>query len=264
MTLKTTVIGLLISFAICLPIHGLAADTASPDELLFWESIKDSSNHADFEAYLTQYPNGSFVALAKNRLAPNSAESESTIAAQSATTEDLPSILIDSNLGNGEKIELTVLSEDYVKRVIEVANDKFNPAFEYFTSKAQYFNYLLSRKNKKSGKYFIEGSIYLNSAAKSIGLKYFSMPVIAIKKNGVNTPYVVDFYHDPDKALYTVEEWKNEVINSNKSSDISDYFTNQYHFSPKTKSQYLIAMTPEARASFEEIAKDGGILITKY
>lgn len=49
-----------------------------PDqETAFWQSIKDSKDAADFQAYLKHYPNGSFADLAKNRLAalqpPNSA-----------------------------------------------------------------------------------------------------------------------------------------------------------------------------------------------
>lgn len=37
-------------------------------ERTFWNSIERSSNSADFEAYLQQYPNGSYKALAENRL----------------------------------------------------------------------------------------------------------------------------------------------------------------------------------------------------
>ena len=37
-------------------------------EGLFWQSIVDSTNPADFEAYLEQFPNGVFRALAENRL----------------------------------------------------------------------------------------------------------------------------------------------------------------------------------------------------
>ncbi len=37
-------------------------------ELVFWESIKDSLRPADYEAYLEQYPEGNFVALARARL----------------------------------------------------------------------------------------------------------------------------------------------------------------------------------------------------
>ena len=37
-------------------------------ELLFWASVKDSKDPADFEAYLKTYPNGTYVTLAHNRL----------------------------------------------------------------------------------------------------------------------------------------------------------------------------------------------------
>jgi hypothetical protein len=49
----------------------LQAQTApAPDaaELLFWESIRNSSLRADFEEYLRQYPEGKFAGLARNRL----------------------------------------------------------------------------------------------------------------------------------------------------------------------------------------------------
>ena len=44
------------------------APAASETELVFWNSIKDSNNPADFEAYLAQFPDGVFAALARNRL----------------------------------------------------------------------------------------------------------------------------------------------------------------------------------------------------
>ena len=37
-------------------------------ELLFWESVKDSRNAWEIRAYLDRYPNGAFAALARNRL----------------------------------------------------------------------------------------------------------------------------------------------------------------------------------------------------
>jgi len=37
-------------------------------ELAFWDSIKNSTNRADFEEYLQQYPNGRFAGLARNRV----------------------------------------------------------------------------------------------------------------------------------------------------------------------------------------------------
>ena len=43
-------------------------DSATMLEITFWNSIKDSSNTADFEAYLRQFPNGTFSSLARNRV----------------------------------------------------------------------------------------------------------------------------------------------------------------------------------------------------
>jgi len=42
----------------------------SPDtETVFWQSIAQSTNAADFEEYLRNYPNGQFAGLARNRIA---------------------------------------------------------------------------------------------------------------------------------------------------------------------------------------------------
>ena len=46
------------------------AAPATPDrEALFWDTIKQSDDPADFRAYLEQFPEGTFAALARNRLA---------------------------------------------------------------------------------------------------------------------------------------------------------------------------------------------------
>lgn len=56
----------------------LAVEQPSPEptqaeqqsvEIVFWESIKESVRPADYEAYLEQYPEGAFAALAHTRLA---------------------------------------------------------------------------------------------------------------------------------------------------------------------------------------------------
>ncbi len=47
-----------------------APTAAAPDrEGVFWDSMRASSNPADFEAYLQTYPNGAFAALARSRIA---------------------------------------------------------------------------------------------------------------------------------------------------------------------------------------------------
>ncbi|MDW3205161.1 MAG: caspase family protein [Alphaproteobacteria bacterium] len=45
------------------------AGNSQQAELLFWESIKDSSNRADYQAYLDRFPNGVFTTIARDRAA---------------------------------------------------------------------------------------------------------------------------------------------------------------------------------------------------
>jgi len=51
-------------FLAAAPLHA-----QSPGEIAFWESVRDSKNPAELRAYLQQYPNGTFKALAESRLA---------------------------------------------------------------------------------------------------------------------------------------------------------------------------------------------------
>src|SRR5205085_11465222 len=62
------------------------AANASSDEIAFWNSIKDSRDPEDFRAYLEQYPNGKFVALAKNRLKTLEAAKKSSETSPSKTS----------------------------------------------------------------------------------------------------------------------------------------------------------------------------------
>jgi adenylate cyclase len=59
---------------------------ANETEIAFWDSIKDSKNKAEYEAYLQQYPNGGFVKLARSRLAELAAP-ESPSEQHATTTE---------------------------------------------------------------------------------------------------------------------------------------------------------------------------------
>lgn len=49
------------------PLTGIATDPKAM-EIIFWESIKDSQDTKDFEAYLEKYPDGQFAPLARNAL----------------------------------------------------------------------------------------------------------------------------------------------------------------------------------------------------
>ncbi|MBI5898634.1 MAG: caspase family protein [Rhodocyclales bacterium] len=50
------------------PTGSTRAGNDAEAELLFWQSVKDSQDAADFEAYLKQFPGGRFADIARNRL----------------------------------------------------------------------------------------------------------------------------------------------------------------------------------------------------
>lgn len=51
-------------------VAGLASNgVGSEFELTFWQSVKDSEDKGQLEAYLSQYPNGTFAALARAKIA---------------------------------------------------------------------------------------------------------------------------------------------------------------------------------------------------
>ena len=45
-----------------------SADVRGQQETVFWQSISGSANPADYQAYLAQFPNGTFAQLARNRM----------------------------------------------------------------------------------------------------------------------------------------------------------------------------------------------------
>lgn len=60
---------LLLVVSVSVPAGAQAPADALRVEMVFWESIRGSTDPADFRAYLEQYPHGRFAALARNRLA---------------------------------------------------------------------------------------------------------------------------------------------------------------------------------------------------
>ena len=65
---KVTIEGRLASLGGTVPADRIGAP-ALDKESLFWQTVRDSGNPADFHAYLKKYPGGEFAILAKNHLA---------------------------------------------------------------------------------------------------------------------------------------------------------------------------------------------------
>ena len=83
---------------------------AAERELLFWESVKDSTNPADIQAYLDRYPNGVYAALARNRL-----QALEGAAAPAAPEETAKSVEAALRLGIPERrlIQLGLAAEGF-------------------------------------------------------------------------------------------------------------------------------------------------------
>ncbi len=63
-------IGCIGGVAFANPVGAAAANgTGTPFELSFWQSVADSNDRAQYEAYLAQYPDGTFRGLAKAKIA---------------------------------------------------------------------------------------------------------------------------------------------------------------------------------------------------
>ncbi|HLG45135.1 MAG TPA: adenylate/guanylate cyclase domain-containing protein [Reyranella sp.] len=101
-------------------------------ELVFWDSIKDSVRAADYDAYLAQYPEGDFAALARARLAELL---ESTAAARDPAEREIELAFWDSvrALDNVESMqayldkypsgEFVALAEIRLKELSEAAGE---------------------------------------------------------------------------------------------------------------------------------------------
>ena len=70
-------------------------------EMLFWETIKDSTNAEDYEAYLETFPEGIFAPLARRRAMRKSAVAE--VVELTQTPDDRPSGLDFDQLSESAK-----------------------------------------------------------------------------------------------------------------------------------------------------------------
>jgi len=66
--LRSLILLLLVAMWVGPSIAQAPAQGATPAEISFWESVKDSKDPAELQAYLDKYPSGAFSALAKIRL----------------------------------------------------------------------------------------------------------------------------------------------------------------------------------------------------
>ena len=99
----------MILLRFCLAAVLLVASPAysqSAGEIAFWESVRDSRNPAELQAYLDQYPNGTFATLARTRLAALSAKPAPRPAPQPQRVEQPPASVPSQSYAAGVRMPL--------------------------------------------------------------------------------------------------------------------------------------------------------------
>jgi uncharacterized caspase-like protein len=76
-------------------------------EIVFWESIKDSSDLAEFDAYLAQYPQGTFAGLARAKIEKLRVAAQQA-AKSSQTPQPATAIGAASGASSGQAVKLVV------------------------------------------------------------------------------------------------------------------------------------------------------------
>ncbi len=101
------------------------ATATTQAEIVLWKSIENSSRRSDFEAYLSQYPNGAFAVLANNHVAEIKAKDDA------ATHPDI------SNLLRAGKVDEAVaaLNRELVPLDEAIAKDPSSPEPYYQKAK---------------------------------------------------------------------------------------------------------------------------------
>ncbi len=151
-------------------------------ELAYWDSIKNSSNAADFKAYLEQFPKGRFAGLARNRLGTPETQvvaARATTLGTSSALRDLPKIgdrWTYNVFDRGSKTDTLTVSIDAVSpegQVTErLARAKF-PAFSATRTFEPEFNPHIYQEIDTPGQMFLpEFSPYVAPDASLIGKRW--------------------------------------------------------------------------------------------
>lgn len=99
--------------AVTLTTPAIAGPNAAAIELEFWTSIKGSNDKTDFEAYLKQYPSGSFSSIARNRI-------KALAAPAVVATTSSPPAASSSSFAVGDDVDVEWKGSWYPANVMEV------------------------------------------------------------------------------------------------------------------------------------------------
>ena len=95
------IVALFAACALALPLQ--AQTPANAEEIAFWETVRDSRNPAELQAYIDQYPNGRFVVLARARLAALGQQKPAPAPSRAAPAPATPVKAAPSSMGSNTR-----------------------------------------------------------------------------------------------------------------------------------------------------------------
>jgi len=139
---------------------------------------------------------------------------------------------------NHQTIEMSVLSEEelinYFNEMAATKDIPFDYSADGCYARAHKMSRMLERRGVITGKAFVEGNLNVESPLMGrISWWYHVAPVVLVKKDGKEVPYVIDpsLFNKP----IPFDEWRDFMTDGKKSNVQDEYFTNRFSFTPSDK-----------------------------
>ncbi len=104
-----------------------SATTDADFEMTFWNSIKDRNDPEEFEAYLSQFPNGKFAPLVELKIKKLRGSAEQTPPPATTGVATLEIQSMPSNVGPASPVPMKIEDMDHTFTVLQSANVRAGP-----------------------------------------------------------------------------------------------------------------------------------------
>ena len=164
---------------------------------------------------------------------------------------------------NSQSVELSIISLDKAQSLFDKLASQKDIPFAYYKdgcfARAHKMAMVLDEEKIISGKAFMQGRFYVQSAFGPAFWTYHVAPIVLVKIGEEIKPYVFD--PSMFKAPVPISEWRKELSRSPKSVFLAEYFTNRFSYDLLDKDQSLSAYSDASISSMNaENAKFLGYL----
>ena len=121
----------------------------------------------------------------------------------------------------------------------------------------------MEQKGIICGKAFVEGKLKVDSAEfGEIEWRYHVAPIVMVKVNGKNVPYVIDPSIFDKPVPYT--EWKGKMTSKSGTTASSEYFTNRFAYDPDDKNTKKSGLDQEIIEDYQSVNSKYSQMLAMY